>query len=112
MTGAALLRFARLVPALALLAGFPLVHPPAYAREATATAVIDWDYRPRPRMAVDGILWRCAEEDCTASIVDTPAAAQRACSRLARRYGRVVRFETPAGALSEEALARCNRSRR
>ena len=92
------------------------VAPSADARErgeeVSATATIEWAYQPRSHAPADGILWRCDGDRCTARVVDTPAAAHRACYRLARRYGRVRHFALPSGALSEEALARCNGSRR
>jgi hypothetical protein len=98
---------------LATVGSFSLA-PVAAARtpEALATAAVEWEYRPRPRVAVDGTLWACSGDTCTGRLVDTPAAAGRACYRLARRIGRVLRFETPSGPLSEEALARCNRAGR
>jgi hypothetical protein len=55
---------------------------------------------------ISGILWKCAGGHCTA-----PAEGSRpllVCQRLARTFGQVVRFSTPAGELSREDLSRCN----
>lgn len=80
--------------------------------EVLAEATLDWDYRPRRRIVVDQRLWRCIETVCTAQIIDTPYARHRACYRLARHFGRVLRFETPSGPASQDDLARCNHARR
>ena len=58
---------------------------------------------------VDGALWRCAGEQCTA-----PAQGDRAvatCGRVARKIGPVSRFASPQGDLTAEELARCNATR-
>lgn len=54
-----------------------------------------------------GILWKCAGTQCAA-----PAGGSRAvlaCERLAKTFGRVARFASLAGNLSDEDLLRCNR---
>lgn len=58
---------------------------------------------------VDGLLWKCAGEQCSA-----PAQGGRAvtaCGRVARKIGPVVRFAAPQGELTSEELARCNAAR-
>lgn len=55
---------------------------------------------------VSGVLWKCAGERCAA-----PADGARpvlVCQRVVRTFGQVSRFTTPAGALSDEDLSRCN----
>jgi hypothetical protein len=55
---------------------------------------------------VGGVLWKCAGERCAA-----PADGSRPvviCQRVAKTFGQVARFTTPAGALSAEELSRCN----
>jgi hypothetical protein len=64
---------------------------------------------PAPRQEiVDGQLWKCSGEECTA-----PAQGGRAagtCARVARKLGPLARFTSPQGELSAEELARCNGS--
>ena len=58
------------------------------------------------REIVDGVLWRCEGERCSA-----PADGERTlalCGKLARKFGAVARFTGPQGALAAEDLARCN----
>lgn len=55
---------------------------------------------------VGGVLWKCAGAQCAA-----PADGSRpvlACQRVARTFGPIARFTTPAGELSGEELSRCN----
>lgn len=86
---------------------------PAQARaaEVVVSVTLEWDYRPQSRIIIDQTLWRCADNVCHARILDTAHARQRACYRFARRVGRVLRFETPLGAMQDEELRRCNLAR-
>ena len=55
---------------------------------------------------VSGVLWKCAGEHCAA-----PTDGSRpllVCQRVAKTFGPVARFTTPAGELSNEELSRCN----
>lgn len=64
--------------------------------------------QPRQEI-VGGVLWKCAEDRCAA-----PPAGSRpllVCERLARTFGPVARFATPAGELSADELTRCNANR-
>ncbi|WP_162806477.1 CC_3452 family protein [Sphingosinicella terrae] len=102
---------------IALLIAAGVSVTPAAAAEPRSTDVevtvtLEWAYRPRPRVAVDGILWLCQGNRCSARLADTPAAVERACYRFASRVGRVLSLEGLSAALDEEALARCNRNRR
>lgn len=62
---------------------------------------------PAPRQEiVGGLLWKCAGGQCAA-----PADGSRpvmVCQRIARTFGTVTRFTSPAGELSGEDLSRCN----
>lgn len=86
---------------------------PAFARVEPVRigATVEWDHRPRPRVVSDGVLWRCDGTTCVAYVHNHPATFFRACYRLARKIGTVASFETPAGAMSQEDLDRCNRRR-
>lgn len=55
---------------------------------------------------ISGVLWKCAGESCTA-----PAEGSRpmmVCERVAKKFGPLARFASPAGELSAEDLSRCN----
>lgn len=60
-----------------------------------------------PRQAiVGGVLWKCAGASCAA-----PADGSRpilVCQRVAKTFGPIARFTSPAGELSSEDLSRCN----
>lgn len=61
----------------------------------------------QPRHEIlDGVLWRCEGDRCLAT-ADAPRPVMT-CGRVAKKFGEVVHFATPAGALSNEDLARCN----
>jgi hypothetical protein len=58
------------------------------------------------QVIVDGVLWKCAGERCTA-----PSEGARpllVCQHLVKTFGPVSRFTTPSGELSREELSRCN----
>jgi hypothetical protein len=84
------------------LAGAPIAHgAPRGGYEASLTAPM-----PPRQEIVDGVLWKCAGERCAA-----PAGGSRpvlVCQRIARAFGAVARFVSPAGVLSSEDLSRCN----
>jgi hypothetical protein len=88
----------------AVLAGqsIPAEAAPAGAYPAVLTAPLA---APR-REIVDGAIWRCEGDRCSA-----PADGERAqsvCAKVARRFGPITSFAAPQGALSAEQLARCN----
>lgn len=58
------------------------------------------------REIVDGTIWRCAGDRCSA-----PADGARPlaiCGKVMHRFGTVARFSSPQGDLSSEQLTRCN----
>lgn len=55
---------------------------------------------------VNGVLWRCAGERCSAQADGSRPIL--ACQRAVRAFGTVTRFSTPAGDMSAEDLSRCN----
>jgi hypothetical protein len=57
-------------------------------------------------VVVDGRLWTCAANACTASGDDPRPAI--ACRKLARKLGPVTRFATRHGELDPAGLATCN----
>lgn len=96
---------------LLLPLGISTATAPAIARiePVRTVATVEWDHRPRSRVVSDGIVWRCERTTCVALVHNDPATFLRACYRLARKIGAVASFQTPAGAMSEEDLDRCNR---
>lgn len=98
---------------LLLPLGIGTATAPAFARiePVRTVATVERDYRARSQVVSDGIVWRCEGTTCVALVHNDPAAFFRACYRLARKIGAVASFETPAGAMSQEDLDRCNRRR-
>lgn len=92
---------------VALVAGLALGGQAHAAPQAGVYALVLAHPLPAPRQEiVDGVLWKCAGEQCSA-----PAQGSRpvlACGRVARKIGPVARFTAPQGELSAEELARCN----
>jgi hypothetical protein len=93
--------------ALALSAPAPAQRQP----EVPATARVAPAFRGAERVAVDGRIWRCEGETCTGRVPAEARAQERACTRLGLQLDRILAFEVAGTALSEEALARCNRGR-
>lgn len=55
---------------------------------------------------IEGALWKCSGDRCSA-----PAQGGRpvfVCAKVAGKFGAVASFATPAGALSEAEVSRCN----
>lgn len=92
---------------LALVAAFALAGQGHAAPNAGAYALVLAAPVAQPRQEiVDGLLWKCAGESCSA-----PAQGGRpviTCARVARKIGAVARFSSPQGELSADELARCN----
>ena len=55
---------------------------------------------------IGGVLWKCTGEHCAAT--SEGSRPMLVCQRVARTFGQVARFSTPAGKLSSEELSRCN----
>jgi len=92
---------------LALVGALALAGPAQAAPHAGLFAAVLASPVAEPRQAiVDGVLWKCAGEQCSA-----PAQGSRAaitCARVARKLGPVVRFSSPQGDLSADEITRCN----
>ena len=101
-----------LIPAtlalVATVASFSATAVPAHAASsggAYAVALAS----PLPaarREIIDGIIWRCAADRCSAPADGARAAA--ICGKVARKFGPVARFAAPQGELTPEQLTRCN----
>ncbi len=99
-----------LTAALALagtLASFAATVEPAHAATRGAYAVTLASPLEAPsRAIIDGAMWRCEGERCSA-----PADGERAialCGKVAKKFGPVASFAGPQGELGVEDLARCN----
>lgn len=55
---------------------------------------------------ISGVLWKCAGGQCTAA--SEGSRPLLVCQRVAKTFGQVARFSSPAGELSSEELSRCN----
>lgn len=88
--------------AAAVLPAAPAQAAPRGTYTATLAAPLD---APRKEI-IDGLMWRCEGETCTA-----PANGSRTvitCQRVATEFGPIAAFESPKGDLTAEELARCN----
>ena len=60
-----------------------------------------------PRSAiVNSVMWKCAGDQCSAPAQDSRPLM--VCQKVAKKFGPVTRFVSPAGALSADELAKCN----
>lgn len=55
---------------------------------------------------VSGVLWKCDGERCAAA--SDGSRPLLVCQRVAKAFGQVARFSTPAGELSSDDISRCN----
>ena len=92
---------------LALAASLAGLSIPAGAAPAGAYAAVLATPVAAPRREIlDGAIWRCEGDRCTAPA--DGARAQSICIKVARKFGPVSSFATPQGPLSAEQLTRCN----
>ncbi len=60
-----------------------------------------------PRSAiVNSVMWKCAGDQCSAPAQDSRPVM--VCQKVAKKFGPVTRFASPAGPLSADELAKCN----
>ena len=89
------------------IASFSATTAPARAAATgTYAAVLVTALAAPRREIVDGAIWRCEGDRCTAPA--DGARAQTVCAKVARKFGPVASFGTPQNALSAEQLTRCN----
>jgi hypothetical protein len=79
---------------------------PAFAQEPTMRAEFATTQDANPEVIVDGRVWSCSGNACTARGDDARPAV--ACRKLARKLGPVSRFVTPQSELNAAGLATCN----
>ena len=91
----------------ATMAGLSITSGPAEAASGGAYAAMLVTPLPAPRREiVDGAIWRCEGDRCTAPA--DGARPQSICGKVSRRFGPLSRFATPQGELAADQLARCN----
>ena len=94
----------RLICLLALAAAIP--GTPALAQGQTLRAELAAAHEGAREVIVDGRLWSCSGNACTAQGDDARPAI--ACRKLARKLGPVTRFATAQSELNAAGLATCN----
>ena len=55
---------------------------------------------------IDGALWKCSGDRCVAPVQGGRPVF--VCAKVAGKFGPVASFATPAGALSDAEVSRCN----
>jgi hypothetical protein len=95
------MRHFRYVSVLAILAATP-----ALAQAPTMRAEFAASQDGNREVIVDGRLWNCSGNACTAQGEDARPAV--ACRKLARKLGPVARFATSQSELNAAGLAACN----
>jgi hypothetical protein len=82
---------------------------PALAQTAGLRAEFAAPFEQSSEVVVDGRLWSCSGNACTARGTDPRPAI--ACRKLARKLGPVSRFASGETELDAAALASCNQGR-
>ncbi len=96
----------RLLPH-ALLAALAFAAPvQAAVGNAGYTAALAKPLAAPKSVVLDGVVWRCAADRCTASGSGGRSAV--ACERVVKKFGAVSEFTAPEGVLPSKDLARCN----
>jgi len=91
----------RYLSLLALAVAVPVLAQAPTMRAEFATA-----QDSNREVIVDGRLWNCTGNACTAQGVDARPAV--ACRKLARKLGPITRFATAQSELDAAGLATCN----
>jgi hypothetical protein len=98
--------FARMLPRALFTAALAATALPALAASGSYAVTLSTPLAEARREIIDGAIWRCEGDRCTAPA--DGARAQAVCGNVARRIGPVARFASPKGELNAEQLARCN----
>lgn len=93
--------------ALVLAAAFAA---PAHSQAPTMRAEFTTSQDSNREVVIDGRLWTCSGNACTAPGDDARPAI--ACRKLARKLGPVARFATPQAELNAAGLATCNQDQK
>ena len=93
-----------------LLLALAASSPSAFAQSPAMRAEFAGSQDGNPEVIIDGRVWSCSGNACTARGADARPAV--ACRKLARKLGPVARFTTPQAELDATALASCNQDRK
>ena len=91
---------------LALAGSLTTLAPQAHAARGAYVATLAAPLAAERQEIIDGALWKCSGDRCSA-----PAQGGRpvfVCAKVAGKFGAVASFTTPAGALTEAEVSRCN----
>ena len=83
---------------------------PAFSQTQTMRAEFTTPQDGNKEVVIDGRLWTCNGNACTAPGDDARPAI--ACRKLARKLGPVARFTTPQAELNAAGLATCNQDQK
>ncbi|MEO6717239.1 MAG: hypothetical protein ABIM50_08335 [Novosphingobium sp.] len=89
-----------------IIGSFSATSAPARAATGAYSAVLVTPLAGPRREIVDGAIWRCEGDRCSAPA--DGARAQTVCAKVARKFGPVASFASPQSTLSAEQLTRCN----
>jgi hypothetical protein len=100
-----MVRLPHLFAALAVFA----TASPALAQSGGLRAEFAAPFERASEVVIDGKLWSCAGNACSARGDDPRPAV--ACRKVVRKLGPVTRFATPRSELDAAGLASCNQDR-
>jgi len=98
------------VPCMITLALALTAAEPALSQTQTMRAEFTTSQDANKEVVIDGRLWTCSGNACTAPGDDARPAI--ACRKLARKLGPVARFATPQAELNAAGLATCNQDQK
>ena len=79
----------------------------ASANATTFTLKLDTPKAEAQQIVVDGYLWSCEGDTCSATL-NRKKATVRTCQKVAREIGSFASFENENGALDTAQLDKCN----
>lgn len=91
----------------AIAFAFAGVAAAASANATVFTLKLDTPKAEAQQIVVDGYLWSCEGDTCSATL-NRKKATVRTCQKAAREIGTFASFENENGALSESQLEKCN----
>lgn len=90
------------------LASFGATTSPAFAQPQGKgyTATLATPVEAPKREVINGVLWRCEGDSCSAPLDGSSPA--NACAKAVRKLGTFKSFATPKGEMPADKLERCN----
>lgn len=96
----------KLMSAVALVTAFAA--GPAFAAGAVS-ATLEKPVAAASSKIFDGVIVRCEASACVSTSSLESASPRTLCRKIAKAFGPVTAFTTPAGAVSADQLAACNK---